>query len=301
MAQVYLNGEFVPVEEAKVSVLDRGFLFGDGVYEVIPVFAGKPLQEDAHMERLYRSLDAIELELSQTPEDFHGMFTRLLELNKESAKHLTIYLQITRGVVEKRAHGFPEKPTPTVFAMTIPLEPNIRTSLDEAPTGRAITQKDRRWQRCDIKSTSLLGNLISFQKAYREGMAESILIDCKGRVTEGASSNVFAIIGDRIITPPLSKRILGGITRALVLEIATRDGCYLCEERQLKVEELREASEIWITSSNREILPIVELDGAAVGAGNPGEVWRHIAGLYRIYRDQVPEINDDRRTESSQD
>ena len=293
MTQVYLNGDYVPVEEAKVSVLDRGFLFGDGVYEVIPVFNGKPLQEGAHIERLYRSLEAIELSVDQTSEDFHQIFARLLELNRDSAKHLTIYLQITRGAVERRAHAYPDNPCPTVFVMTTPLQPNIKPALDNIAVGKAVTQRDRRWQRCDIKSTSLLGSLIPSQKAHREGMAESILIDRKGHVTEGASSNVFAIIGEQIITPPLSKHILGGVTRALVLEIATNDGRYACEQRKLKVEELRQADEVWITSSNREILPITELDGAAVGTGEPGKVWRHIAGLYQALRDAAPERKDD--------
>ncbi len=300
MAQVYLNGSFVPVEEAKVSVLDRGFLFGDGVYEVIPVFAGKPLQEKHHLNRLYHSLKAIELKITQTPDDFQRLFAQLLELNKETGENLAIYLQITRGTMERRSHAYPDAVCPTIFAMTTPFQPNIRAGEESLPAGKAITVKDRRWKRCDIKSTSLLGNLLSFQKAHKAGMAESILVDRRGRVTEGASSNVFAIIGDRIVTPPLSHRILGGVTRALVLELAVNDGRYTCEERELRAEELQQADEIWITSSNREILPITELDGVVVGNGEPGQVWRHIAGLYRIYRDTAPEIDDDRRTQSPQ-
>lgn len=302
MAQVYLNGEFLPLEDAKVSVLDRGFLFGDGVYEVIPVFSGRPLQQQAHLDRLYRSLQAIELTVQQTCEDWQALFSKLLTLNKAQGDNLSIYLQVTRGVDGKRAHGYSDKIVPTVFAMVMPFQPNIQCANDELhdkPTGRAITMEDRRWKRCDIKSTSLLGALLPYQKAHRAGITESILIDQKGNVTEGASSNVFAVIDGCIVTPPLSDRILGGVTRALVLELVARDRRMSCEERVLTADELQWADEIWITSSSREILPIVELDGVVVGRGEPGEVWQYVAGLYQAYRDAAPERYDDRRTQST--
>ena len=291
MAQVYLNGEFVPVEDAKVSVLDRGFLFGDGVYEVIPVFSGKPLREQEHLDRLYRSLDAIDLKFEIPEGGWREIFSRLLSLNEDSGNNQAIYLQITRGADAVRAHAYPQGVEPTVFAMVMPFTPGIpqgtRQGEDTVPSGRAITTTDRRWQHCDIKSISLLGNLMSHQQAKVAGVTEAIQIDTMGRVTEGSSTNVFVIQGGRIMTPPLSERILGGITRALVLELIANDDRYTCEERELDENALKEADEIWITSSSKEILPIIELDGAPVGSGAPGPVWHHISGLYREYRDSA--------------
>ncbi len=298
MVQVYLNGEFVPVEEATISVLDRGFLFGDGVYEVIPVFSGQPLQEQEHLERLYRSLSAIDLKCEPPEGGWQKLFTQLLSLNQDDGPNQAIYLQITRGAATKRAHAYPADVKPTVFVMPMPFAPNI-TGMDEAdqlyPSGKAITVIDKRWQRCDIKSTSLLGNLMPHHKASEAGVNEAIQIDSQGWVTEGSSSNVFVVQGESVVTPPLSDSILGGITRALVVELVTRDGRYTCEERELSAVELQRADEIWITSASKEILPITELDGASVGTGAPGPVWKHVAALYQHYRDsdRAPETNCD--------
>lgn len=284
MGQVYLNGEFVPVEEAKISVLDRGFLFGDGVYEVIPLFNGKALQQEQHIERLYRSLNAIDLEIEQKPEEWGDLFQTLFSLNKDEGINQAIYLQITRGADKVRAHNFPSHVKPTVFAMAMPFTPGIQPNQPHSG-GRAITVTDQRWQRCDIKSTSLLGNLIPHHRADLAGVTEAIQIDSEGRVTEGSSSNVFVVRDGRIITPPLSHRILGGVTRALVLQLMESDGRYTCEERELSADDLKQADEIWISSSSREIVPIIELDECVVGSGNPGPVWEHMAGLYCAYRD----------------
>ncbi|WP_281645129.1 D-amino acid aminotransferase [Parendozoicomonas sp. Alg238-R29] len=283
MAQVYLNGEFLPVENAKISVLDRGFLFGDGVYEVVPFFDGRPLRQKEHIDRLYRSLESINLKIEQKPEEWDGLFQTLYALNKDDGDNQSIYLQITRGAGKERSHNYPDGVKPTVFAMTMPFTPGIR--VQQHPGGKAITVADQRWQRCDIKSISLLGNLIPHHRAQEAGVTEAIQIDESGRVTEGASSNVFVIRDGRIITPPLSERILGGVTRALVLQLAANDSRYVCEERELSADDLQQADEIWITSSSREIVPIIELDGVAVGGGEPGPVWQYMAGLYRSYRD----------------
>ena len=284
MAQVYLNGEFVPVEEAQISVLDRGFLFGDGVYEVIPLFHGRPLQQDEHIARLYRSLEAIDLSIDQKPEDWDELFQTLFSLNQDDGDHQSIYLQITRGTCKERSHNFPDGVEPTIFAMTMPFTSGIRANQPHKG-GKAITVADQRWQRCDIKSISLLGNLMPHQNAVQAGVTEAIQIDEEGRVTEGASSNVFVIRDGRIITPPLSERILGGVTRALILQLAANDSRYMCEERELSADDLQQADEIWITSSSREIVPIIELNGVPVGSGKPGPVWEYMACLYRTYRD----------------
>ncbi len=285
MSQVYLNGEFLPTADAKVSVLDRGFLFGDGVYEVIPVFHGRALAAHEHLQRLNRSLQAIHLDSLHSDEEWLQLFSRLLELNSHSGSCQAIYLQITRGAGPVRKHHFPENTPPTVLLMAMPFQPRLGTGADETPAGRAISAPDKRWQRCDIKSTSLLGNLMHHQGAVEADVDEALLIDDQGLVTEGSSSNVFVVIDSVIITPPVSDKILAGITRHLVLALAREDGRYSCEERELRADELKQADEIWITSSSREILPIIELDKQTVGTGVPGPVWQHIAGIYLKYRD----------------
>ncbi|WP_211828950.1 D-amino acid aminotransferase [Kistimonas asteriae] len=282
MSDVYLNGEILPLEKAQVSVLDRGFLFGDGVYEVIPVFHGYPLRLEEHLERLSASLTAIHLPVEITVLEWHAIFDQLLSRN--AGQHQALYIQISRGSYASRQHGFPAETRPTVFVMTMPLAPRITGSLDDVKGGTAITAPDQRWQRCDIKSTSLLGNVMHHQLALNSGATEAILVDAEGRVTEGSSSNVFIVRDETIITPPRSHKILSGITRALVLELAVNDGAYRCEERDVSVDELKNADEIWVTSSSKEMLPIIELNGIQVGKGEPGSVWRHVAGLYQTYK-----------------
>jgi len=262
----YLNAAFQPLEETRISVLDRGFLFGDGVYEVIPVYDGRLFRLEGHLERLDRSRAAIKL-----PRPYpHSRWVELLNelAGRNGGGDQNLYVQVTRGVA-MRTHAFPEKVKPTVFAMSLPRQ---RTSLHRGV--RAITREDTRWKRCDIKAITLLPNTLLRQEAVEEGCAETILLR-DGQLTEGAASNVFIVIDGVVNTPPKSRYMLPGITRDLVLELA-HDTDLPCAERPLSEAQMRNADEIWLTSSTMEVTPVIELDGSAVSGGEPGPVWAKV-------------------------
>jgi D-alanine transaminase len=274
---VYLNGEFLPPEQAKVSVFDRGFVFGDGVYEVIPVFGGRLFRLPQHLARLQASLAAIRLRNPHSTAEWNAIFTRLLASN--DAADQSIYLQITRGVAP-RDHAFPPNATPTVFAYAQPLQPPPPQQLADGVA--AITAEDIRWRRCDIKAIALLANALLRQEAIDRGAVEAILLR-DGFVTEGAASNIFIVRGARLLTPPKGPFLLPGVTRDLVVEIA-RAHKIACEELPVSAAMLREAEEIWLTSSTKEILPITRLDGRAVGTGKPGPWHARLLALYKEYK-----------------
>lgn len=277
---VYLNGKFLPLEEAHVPVLDRGFIFGDGVYEVIPIYGGNILRLEEHLNRLDSSLEGIRLVNPMSREQWKDIFNQLI--NKNGDGDLSIYLQITRGVAP-RDHGFPENLTPTVFAMCSPLKPLPAHFTTEG--ANAITTEDIRWQFCNIKSTSLLANTMLRQFALDKKADEAILV--KGNnVTEGSASSVFIVINDEIITPPKDTCILPGITRDLVIELANANNIK-CTERNITVDEIKSCDEIWVTSSLREILPVTKLDDKPVGSGSPGAVWKNIYSLYQDYKQKI--------------
>ncbi len=287
---VYLNGEFLPLEEAKIPVLDRGFIFGDGVYEVIPCYGGRLFRLEEHLRRLQHSLDGIRLRNPLTPAEWKEMLQRLAEANPEEDQSL--YLQVTRGVAG-RDHRFPEKSTPTVFAMSKPLPPAPPELLERGVA--AITLPDIRWQCCHIKAISLLPNVLLRQQALEAGADEAILVR-DGEATEGAASNLFIVEAGVLITPPKDHRLLPGITRDLVVELARNAGIP-CRERTVTESELRAAQEIWITSSTREILPVTRLDDTVVGKGRPGEMWQRMYQLYQQYKERLRtgEAETDRR------
>lgn len=276
LAQVYLNGEFLPPDQARVSVFDRGFIFGDGVYEVIPVFGGRLFRLPHHLTRLDTSLGAIRLRNPHTQQEWNSIFTRLLAA--ESGDQ-SIYLQVTRGVAP-RDHAFPPNITPTVFAYAQPLNysPPEQLALGVA----AVTAADIRWQRCDIKAIALLANALLRQEAIDHGAVEAILVR-DGVVTEGAASNIFVIKNGRLVTPPKGPFILPGITRDLVVEIARAKGVP-CDELPVKIETLTSADEVWLTSSTKEILPITRIDGKLVGDGKPGPMHARMFALYKEYK-----------------
>ncbi|MCK5120820.1 MAG: D-amino acid aminotransferase [Methylococcales bacterium] len=276
-SKVYLNGEYLPLSEAKVSVLDRGFLFGDGVYEVIPSYSGRLFRMEDHLMRLQASLARIRLETSCDLEEWLTILTPLLDNSKDQY----IYLQITRGVAPKRDHAFPETPVPTVFAMCSDIKPFAGVEIGV----KALTMEDSRWEMCNVKATTLLANILLRQEAIEKGCAEAILVK-KGYVTEGAASNLFAVIDGVLITPEKTAEILPGITREVILELAEQNGFQLCEEI-IAVEALKAASEIWVTSSTREIVPVVELDEVAVGDGKPGPVFQKMNQLFQEYKRSV--------------
>jgi len=277
MSIVYLNGEFMAAENARVSVFDRGYLLGDGVYEVIPAFAGCLFRLKEHLSRLQNSLDAIKLENPLTADQWEQMLKQLIGQNMHP--ELSIYLQVTRGVAV-RDHAFPVDPQPGVFAMANPIH-KLPASYFENGVA-AITADDNRWQRCNIKAISLLPNVLLRQQAVEKGVAEAILIR-DGKVTEGSASNVFVVHDGEIITPAKSQYILPGITRDLVLELAETHNIP-CAEKDISRQMLFDADEVWLTSSTKEILPVTRVDEKMVGKGTPGKVWQQMMDIYRDYK-----------------
>lgn len=276
----------MPLSEAKISVLDRGFLFGDGVYEVIPAYAGSLFRLEDHINRLNNSLAGIRLPLNYSVSDWKSILQPLLEIDSLEPKNSAdqyIYLQITRGYAPKRDHGFPEQTIPTIFAMCSKILP-----FPEKYKGiKAITLDDIRWQLCNIKAITLLGNILLRQQALDNACAEAILVK-NGYVIEGAASNVFAVIDGELITPPKSNEILPGITREIIMQLANANDIP-CREDIIAVEGLQSASEIWVASSTREILPVVELDKVMVADGQPGPVWHKMDQLLQAYKHSLHE------------
>jgi D-alanine transaminase len=271
---VYLNGQYLPLGDAKISVLDRGFLFGDGIYEVIPSYSGHLFHFQEHMERLENSLASIRLANPHDAEKWREILTPLLDASLDQS----IYLQVTRGVGPKRDHAFPEIVIPTVFAMCS----NIVCFADLDSGAKAISVDDSRWGMCNVKATTLLANILLRQQAIEMGCAEAILVK-DGYVTEGAASNIFAVIDGILITPPKSQEILPGITRDVILELASINNIAYSED-VISLDALKTASEIWITSSTREIVPVVELDNEVIANGKPGPVWKTINQLFQVYK-----------------
>lgn len=273
---VFLNGEFMAMEEARVPVLDRGFLFGDGVYELMPVYGGRPFRLDAHLKRLGRSLGEVMIPDPFEPARWKQILTQLAQ---RAGGDQLLYWQVTRGVAP-RDHAFPRGIEPTVFGMANPLPVPVPEQLERGI--KAIVLQDMRWARCDIKAISLLGNVLLRQQAIEGGAAEALLVR-GGQITEGAASNVFAVLDGVIVTPPNGPTLLPGITRDLVLELINADGLS-CREAPIAERELRQAREIWITSSAKEVLPVTTLDDMKVGDGKPGAMWKRIYRLFQDYK-----------------
>ena len=275
---VYLNGQYLPIEEAKISVLDRGFTFGDGVYEVIPVYNGHIFRLKEHIERLNNSLDEIFMHKPYQMDKWEKILHELLDKNSEKypAEDQSIYMQVTRGVSE-RDLAIDIATEQTVFAMTRPLP-----KKDRSAGISAIVEEDIRWKYCHIKAITLLPSIVLRNKAKQSGATEALLIR-DGNVTEGAASNVFIVKNGVVKTPVKDGSLLAGITRDLVVELLSESGIP-CEEVVIKEAELRQADEIWITSSTWEIVPVIELDGVPVGTGSPGQVWQQACRIYQEFK-----------------
>jgi D-alanine transaminase len=274
---VYLNGQYLRLSDAKISVMDRGFLFGDGVYEVIPAYSGQLFRLENHLERLDNSLKSIRLQNPHSHEQWRTILTGLLKKDLDQS----IYLQITRGAAPKRDHAFPQNVPATVFAMVSGITPHS----DPDNGVKAISMEDSRWKLCDTKAITLLANVLLRQEAVDHGCAESILF--KGEfLTEGAASNVFAVIAGVLLTPPKSPAILPGITRDVILEIARKNNIP-CSEQAISRTDIKKATEIWITSSTREIIPVVQLDSETIGDGKPGPVWKTFYKLFQEYKQSL--------------
>ncbi|MFQ5546691.1 MAG: aminotransferase class IV [Woeseia sp.] len=265
MTVAYLNGEYLPLEDARISPMDRGFLFGDGIYEVVPVHDGRPIGFKLHMNRMAEGLAAVEIRLGWSHRQWREVCDQLIERN--GGGDLAIYLQVSRGADTKRHHAYPEGITPTVFGFASELSTTPATPL------KISSAEDKRWRRCNIKSTALLGNIIHFQKGQAEGNDETLLYNAAGEITEGSASNAFIIKDGIVITPPLDHQVLPGITRLMLLDMLRNDGSMHVEERVVSMAEARDADEIWLTSSSRNVAPVVELDGNPVGSGAVGPAW----------------------------
>jgi D-alanine transaminase len=275
-----LNGKFLPLEQASVSVLDRGFIFGDGVYELVPVYSRVPFRLDEHLARLERSLGEAKIRNPYARSQWRAHIYRLIDA--QPFEDQGIYFQVTRGAA-KRDHALPKNVEPTVFMMSNPL---VNPPRDQVEKGAAaVSAQDNRWLRCDIKSISLIGNCLLRQLSAETGAAETILFR-DGRLTEASASNVFIVKRGVIQSPPKSNLILPGITYDVVAELASANDLPL-EFKDIEEEEVRAADEIWVTSSSKEVLAIVELDGARVGDGRPGPVFRRMNQLYQEFKQKV--------------
>ncbi len=271
---VYLNGEFLPIGEARVSVLDRGFIYGDGVYEVIPVYRRKPFRMPHHLARLQRSLDGIRLANPRTTGDWTALVGDLV--GRQPFEDQAVYLQVTRGVA-KRDHAFPAGVAPTVFMMSNPLP--LPTDLQVERGVAVITADDNRWLRCDLKTTSLVGNVLMRQLAADAGAVETIMFR-DGMLTEASASNVLVVRDGTVIAPPKDHLILPGITYDATLEFTAAAGVPF-EIRPLNRAETLAADELWLSSSTKEVLAVTTVDGAPFAGGTPGPVFRRVHAAFR--------------------
>ena len=278
---VYLNGDFLPLAQARISVMDRGFLFGDGVYEVIPSYGGRLLRLEQHLERLGNSLRAIRMENPLPSSQWAEILNRLIA--RHPGADQSVYLQVTRGAAATRDHAMPPDTEPTLFAMSMPIKPMPPEVAEQGI--KAVTLDDVRWHLCHIKTTALLANVLLRQQAQDQDAVEAILIR-DGAATEGAASNLFVVTEGRLLTPPKGPLLLPGITRDLVLELA-KDNAIPCAEAQVSESRLENADEVWLTSSTREILPVTRMNDRPVGEGKPGPVWIRMNGLYQRYKERL--------------
>lgn len=277
---VFLNGKLLPAEQATVSVLDRGFIFGDGVYELVPVYSRVPFRLDEHLARLERSLAEVKIRNPYTRAQWRGHIYRLIDAQPHHDQG--VYFQVTRGVA-KRDHAFPKAIEPTAFMMSNPLTNPPQAQVENGAP--AVSAADNRWLRCDIKSISLIGNCLLRQLSAEANAAETILFR-DARLTEASASNVFIVKRGVIQSPPKSNLILPGITYDVVAELARANGMPL-EFREVTEAEVRGADEVWVTSSSKEVLAIVELDGKRIGDGRPGPVFRRMYQLYQEFKQKV--------------
>ena len=277
---VYLNGAFLPMGEAKVPVLDRGFIYGDGVYEVIPVYHRAPFRMPHHLKRLQYSLDGIRLANPMDDDAWDALVRELVARQPFDDQY--VYLQVTRGVA-KRDHAFPKGARPTVFMMSNPLPLPSREQVERGVA--AVTADDNRWHRCDLKSTSLLGNVLMRQRAAEAGCVECIMFR-DGFVSEASSSNVFVVKDKQIAAPPNNHLVLPGTTNDVVMELARKARMPLVM-REISEDEVRAADEIWITSATKEVLAVSRLDDRPVGSGKPGPMYKRMYQLYQDYKRTV--------------
>jgi len=275
---VFLNGQFMPMSDAKISPMDRGFLFGDGIYEVVPSYDAKLVGFGLHIQRMQNGLNAIGIKLNMGADDWRQIANSLIEKNAKG--NLGLYFHVSRGADVKRFHAYPDDIQPTVFAFAFEIPAATVADKNQVKQYRVTSTEDLRWKRCQIKSTSLLGNVMHFQQGQDAGVHETILYNHHNELTEASACNVFMVKNEVVITPPLDNQLLPGITRHMLLDILRKDGTLQVEERAISMNELRSADELWITSSSKDIAPVVELDGKPVGRGKVGDIWQLAQTLY---------------------
>lgn len=282
MTTVYLNGVYLPMDQAQISPMDRGFLFGDGIYEVIPSYDGQLVGFTPHMKRMQDGLDAIEIAMQVDHEQWRGICNELIARN--GGGNLGIYIHVSRGADIRRNHAYPEGISPTIYAFAFEIPPAPVPDKSAATCYTVATTEDMRWKRCNIKSTALLGNVMHYQHGHALGHQETILYNQNGELTEAAACNVFVVRHGIVATPLLDHQKLPGITRLMLLEILRRDGSIPVEERVVTMRELEQADEVWLTSSSKEIAPVIEIDGRPVGEGKVGDVWLAAQTLYSAHK-----------------
>jgi D-alanine transaminase len=275
---VYLNGLFLPISEAKVSVLDRGFIYGDGVYEVVPVYAREPYRLPQHLARLQRSLDGIRLANPHGDADWEAIIRELVA--RQPFDDQGVYFQVTRGAA-KRDHAFPKDTPPTVFMMANPLPLPSREQVENGVA--VVTGADERWLHCDLKTISLLGNVLARQFAVDRNAVETVLFR-DGYLTEASASNVLIVRNGEVLAPPKDNLILPGITYDAAWDLA-RDGGLKFDIRPITRAEALGADEMWLSSSTKEVLAVTTLDGKPFAGGKPGPVFRE---MYRLFQASKP-------------
>lgn len=277
----HLNGVVLPLQDARISPLDRGFLYSDGAYEVMPVYAGRPFRFEAHAARMTGSLAGIRMEDPHTRSEWHDILGELIDANGGGDQY--IYWMVTRGAERGRNHApLPNIPR-TVFAFCAPWPPTSQSALQQGVG--CITAQDTRWARCDIKSVSLLANVLLRQLAVDANAAEAILLR-DGDLMEASASAVHVVIDGAVLSPPNSHRILPGTTRSAVEEMATRAGIPY-RSRRITETELRAAAEVWISAATREVQAVTSIDGKPIGDGKPGPLWRRVYEELQRYKREL--------------
>ena len=278
MSIVFLNDVYLPMAEAKISPMDRGFLFGDGIYEVVPSHGGQMIGFLLHIDRMNNGMAAIGLELNWSQTRWKEVCVNLIK--KNGAGDLALYLHASRGADTKRFHAYPENVEPTVFAFAFEIPPAPVADKLKVVGYKVATSRDLRWNRCQIKSTALLGNVMHFQYGYQQGANETLLYNERNELTEASACNAYIVKNGTVITPPLDDQILPGITRHILLDLLRKEGSIPVEERVVTMDEVFDADEVWVTSSSKEVVPVIDVDGKSVGNGKIGDVWLAAQMIY---------------------
>ena len=280
MSIVFLNHAYLPAEEAKISPMDRGFLFGDSIYEVLPSYNGEIIGFNLHINRLNRNMSAIGIRLEWPHDEWMKVCKALLE--KNGLGNLGIYLQVSRGTAPVRSHAYTKDIDPTVFAFSFEINPEQSASKSKVTPYKVATSLDLRWARCQIKSTALLGNVMHFQHGHQKGFNETLLYNDHNELTEGSTCNAYIVKDGVISTPPLDNHVLPGVTRHILLDLLQKNDSMRIEERVILMDEVFAADEVWVTSSSKEIIPVIEVDGKTIGSGEVGDVWLAAQKIYSI-------------------